>query len=68
MNLVFKGGERTPVINVYAKYVEHCVAEGKDYVSGIEFGKRIKRYYEVKNCKFNDENGQCMRIMGYKLK
>jgi phage/plasmid-associated DNA primase len=69
LNLVFKTGERTPVHTVYAKYHGDSLADEKDYVSAIEFGKRIKRYYDIKNCRQNnDEFGQCMRILGYKLK
>ena len=67
-NLVFKVGERTPVQVVYRKYVEDCTTAEKDHVGLEEFGKRIKRCYEVKSIRHNDEYSQCSRIVSYKLK
>jgi hypothetical protein len=48
--------------------VEDMEAAGKDNVRLDEFSKRIRRCYEVKNVRNNDEFNQCMRIICYKLK
>jgi P4 family phage/plasmid primase-like protien len=66
-NLVFKVGERTPIQLVYRKYVEDCDKAEKDHVGLEEFGKRLRRCYEVKNCRHNDEYGPCNRIISYRL-
>jgi hypothetical protein len=66
--LEFKCGERTPVQIVYRRYVTEMEAEDKDHVGLDEFSKRIKRCYEVKQARHNDEFNVCARIMSYKLK
>ncbi len=66
-NLIFKIGEKTPVQVVYRKYVEDCDSAEKDHVGLDEFSKRIKRCYDVKSIRHNDEYSQCSRIISYKL-
>jgi len=66
--LEFKSGERTPVQVVYRRYVTEMTALDKDHVGLEEFGKRVRRCYEVRNCRHNDEFANCSRIICYKLK
>jgi hypothetical protein len=66
--LEFKIGERIPVQVVYRRYVSDMVELEKDHVGLDEFSKRIRRCYEVKQARMNDEFGQCARIVSYKLK
>jgi hypothetical protein len=66
--LEFKSGERTPVQVAYRRYVHDCEVAEKDSVPLEEFGKRIRRCYEVRNCRHSDEFGPCNRIISYKLK
>ncbi len=68
MNLVFKASERTPIQVVYRKYVEDCQRAEKDYVGLEEFGKRMRRCYEIRNCRHNDDYGCINRIVSYLLK
>ena len=60
-------GERTPVQVVYRSYVDVCEKEEKDHVGLEEFGKRLRRCYEVKNCRNNDDYGCVNRIISYKM-
>jgi phage/plasmid-associated DNA primase len=64
----FKVGERTPIQVVFRKYVEDMADAEKDHVGIEDFGKRLRRIYEIKNCRHNDENGCVNRIISYKLK
>lgn len=65
--LEFKVGERTPTQVVFRKYVEDMESLEKDHIGLEEFGKRLRRCYEVRNCRHNDEYGACNRIISYKL-
>lgn len=66
--LHFKVGERTPVQLAFRKYVADMDLLEKHHVGLDEFSKRIRRCYEVKSIRHNDEFNQCMRIISYKLK
>lgn len=66
--LEFKVGERTPMQVVYRRYVEDCQAGEKEYVGLDDFSKRMKRVYEVKVCRNNDDYNHCTRIISYKMK
>jgi phage/plasmid-associated DNA primase len=66
--LEFKSGERTPVQVVYRRYVEDMEKAEKDHVGLDEFCKRIRRCYEVKQTRCEDQYKQCSRIISYQLK
>jgi P4 family phage/plasmid primase-like protien len=65
--LEFKVGARTPVQIIFKAYVDAFEAEGKEHVGLEEFSKRLRRCYEVKNCRNKDDYGACNRIISYKL-
>jgi phage/plasmid-associated DNA primase len=66
--LEFRVEARTPVQLVHRAYVDACHREEKDCVGLEEFGKRLRRCYEVKNCRHRDEYGCVNRIISYTLK
>jgi P4 family phage/plasmid primase-like protien len=68
LNLVFKSGTRTPVRILYDRYVENNQNGSSEIIGSEEFGKRIKRCYEVKRCRHGDDYGVCSRVIGYTLK
>ena len=65
--LEFKVGARTPLRTVHAAYIEACETEERDYVGLDEFGKRMKKCFETKNCRGKDDPTMCARIISYDL-
>jgi len=66
--LEFRVGARTALRLVHQAYTTACVAESKDYVGLEEFGRRVKRCFETKNCRSTDDPVMCVRIISYTLK
>jgi phage/plasmid-associated DNA primase len=66
--LEFKVGARTALRVVHQAYITACVNESKDSVGLEEFGKRIKKCFETKNCRSIEDPTMCVRIISYVLK
>jgi P4 family phage/plasmid primase-like protien len=65
--MVFKVNEKPPLSVVYRKYTEDMENESKEYISLVEFGKRMHRCFELRICRNDDEYGKVNRVMNYKL-
>jgi phage/plasmid-associated DNA primase len=68
--LEFRVNEKTPLSIVYHKYVDDMEKGSKESISNEEFGKRMRRCYELRNCRNGDKDGtgQVNRIINYTLK
>ena len=68
--LEFRVNEKTPLSVVYHKYLDDMGRESKESISNEEFGKRMRRCYELRNCRNSDKDGmgQVNRIINYILK
>jgi hypothetical protein len=79
MDLAIFGGGRVPTLEntpgwyfepgvVHQAYITACATESKDCVGLEEFGKRIKKCFETKNCRSIEDPTMCVRIISYVLK
>jgi hypothetical protein len=55
--LEFRVNEKTPLSVVYHKYLDDMGRESKESISNEEFGKRMRRCYELRNCRNSDKDG-----------
>jgi len=66
--LEFKVGARTPLRIVHKAYMDACESTSKDSIGLEDFGKRMKKCFETKNCRGKDDPTMCVRIISYELK